>query len=143
MSEQENLSRFRRLIEQGFSAGDLSVIDDLIGPDCIEHQRGNLSGVEGARKTVATLHEWMTDFELRIVDVAVAGDKVWSLNRARGVNTGSVMGNPPTGRTVEVDVVDIVRFEDGKVVEHWGIADQLGMMIQLGLVPGRSPARVA
>jgi predicted ester cyclase len=142
MSEQENIVRFRRLIEQGFTRGDLGVLDELVAPDCVEHQRGNKPGLEGAKATVTTLHRWMSDFELRIVDVVAGGDKVWSLNRARGVNTGSVMGNPPTGKTVEVDVIDIVRFEDGKVVEHWGIADQLGMLIQLGQMPARQPAPV-
>jgi predicted ester cyclase len=85
----------------------------------------------------------MSDFSLTIEDVAVAGDVVWARNRARGVNTGSVMGNPPSGRLVEIDVIDIVRFEDGRVVEHWGIADQLGMMLQLGLMPARERAAVA
>jgi len=66
----------------------------------------------------------------------VAGDVVWTRNRARGIHTGSVMGNPPTGKAIEVDVIDILRFEDGIAVEHWGIADQLGMMQQVGAMPG-------
>jgi len=45
------------------------------------------------------------------------------------------MGRPPTGRKVTVDVIDIARFRDGRIVEHWGIPDQLGLMIQLGFVP--------
>lgn len=139
MSEQENVARLQRLLEEGFSKGNLSVLDELMATDCIEHQRGNMPGAEGAKNTVTTLHRWMSDFQLRIVDIAASGDKVWSLNRASGVNTGSVMGNPPTGKKVEVDVVDIVRFRDGKVVEHWGVADQLGVMIQLGVVPGSQP----
>jgi predicted ester cyclase len=142
VSEQENVARLRRLLEQGFSKGDLSVLDELMAPDCIEHQRGLAPGRAGAAETVTTLHRWMSSFELRIVDIVAAGDKVWSLNRASGVNTGTIMGNPPTGKPVEVDVIDIVRFKDGKVVEHWGIADQLGMLIQLGLVPARQPAPV-
>ncbi|HSG87060.1 MAG TPA: hypothetical protein VLA23_12040 [Candidatus Limnocylindrales bacterium] len=43
-----------------------------------------------------TLHRWLSDFSLAVEDVAVAGDVVRSRNRARGVNTGSVMGHPPT-----------------------------------------------
>jgi predicted ester cyclase len=49
------------------------------------------------------------------------------------------MGHPPTGKSIDLDVIDIVRVQDGLVVEHWGIADQLGMMAQLGLLP--SPER--
>jgi predicted ester cyclase len=77
----------------------------------------------------------MSDFSLVVEDVAVEGDTVWSRNRARGTNTGSVMGHPPTGKPVDVDVIDIVRFEGGRIVEHWGIADQLGLMLQVGVVP--------
>lgn len=86
----------------------------------------------------------MSDVSLTIEDLVADGDLVWTRNRARGVNTGSVMGNPPTGKPVEIDVIDIGRFKDGKLVEHWGVADQLGLMLQLGLVPGprRDPAQV-
>lgn len=142
MSGSGNVERFRRLIDEGFTGGNLDVVDELIAPECVEHQRGNRSGVDGAKEVIRTLHRWMSDFSLTIEDVAVAGDIVWARNRARGVNTGSVMGNPPSGRLVEIDVIDIVRFEDGQVVEHWGIADQLGMMLQLGLMPVRERAAV-
>lgn len=142
MSGSGNVERFRRLIDEGFTGGNLDVVDELISPECVEHQRGNRSGVDGAKEVIRTLHRWMSDFSLTIEDVAVAGDIVWARNRARGVNTGSVMGNPPSGRLVEIDVIDIVRFEDGRVVEHWGIADQLGMMLQLGLMPARERAAV-
>lgn len=127
----------RRLIEVGFGQGDLSILDELMAADVVEHQRGNRSGRDGAKAVVRTLHAWMSNFSLTVEDLAVSGDTVWTRNRGRGVNTGSVMGHAPTGRSVEVDVIDILRFEDGKVVEHWGIADQLGMMIQVGAIPGR------
>lgn len=41
------------------------------------------------------------------------------------MNTGSIFGFPPTGKSIEIDVMDVVRFEDGKMVEHWGVPDQL------------------
>jgi predicted ester cyclase len=142
MSASDNTARLRRMIQVGFGQGDLTVLDELMAPDCIEHQRGNRPGLDGAKDVVRTLHRWMSDFSLTVEDVAVAGDVVWSRNRARGINTGSVMGNPPTGKRVEIDVIDIVRFANGMVVEHWGVADQLGMMLQLGIVPTRDPAPV-
>lgn len=131
--------RTRRLIEVGIGQGDLSVLDELMAEDIIEHQRGNHAGRVGAKEVSATLHRWMSDFSLTVEDVAVAGDIVWTRNKARGVNTGAVMGNPPSGAPVEVDVIDILRFEDGKAVEHWGIADQVGLMLQVGAMPGRRP----
>ena len=137
MAMEDNVARMRRIIEVGIGQGDLAVIEELIAPGCIEHQRGNNSGSDGVKQVAETLHRWMSDFSLTVEDLAVSGDLVWTRNRARGVNTGAVMGNPPTGKAVEVDVIDICRFEGGQVVEHWGIADQLGLMLQVGAMPPR------
>ena len=137
MAATDNEARFRRLIDEGFTHGDMGVVDELMVPDCVEHQRGNASGTDGAKDVIRTLHRWMSEFTLTIEDLTAVGDMVWSRNRARGVNTGPVMGNPPTGRRVEVDVIDIVRFEGGRIVEHWGIADQMGLMLQVGAIPPR------
>lgn len=136
--QADNIAAFRRIID-AFSTGDPDVIDELVAPDCIEHQRGNNPGSDGAKQVIHFLHRGMSDFSLTIEDLVADGDVVWTRNRARGVNTGSIMGNPPSGKTVEVDVIDIGRFKDGKLVEHWGIADQLGLMLQIGAVPGKRP----
>lgn len=141
-AQQDNIAAFRRIIN-AFSTGDPDVIDELVAPDCIEHQRGNNPGSEGAKQVARTLHRWMSDFSLTIEDLVADGDMVWTRNRARGVNTGSIMGNPPTGRALEVDVIDIGRFRDGKLVEHWGIADQLGLMLQIGAFPAKRPEPAA
>jgi predicted ester cyclase len=136
--QADNIAACRRIID-AISTGDLDVIEELVAPDGVEHQRGNNPGAEGAKEVSRNLHRWMSDFSLTIEDLVADGDKVWTRNRARGVNTGSIMGNPPSGKAVEVDVIDIARFKDGKLVEHWGIADQLGLMLQIGAIPGRRP----
>lgn len=140
MSSQDDVARFRRLIEQGFTKGDLSVVDEVVSPDCVEHQRGLKPGREGVKETIQTLRRWFTDFTLTIEDIAVDGDRIWARNVGRGVNTGSVMGHPPTGKPIAVDVIDVVRFENGMLVEHWGVPDQLGVLIQLGAMPRPQPA---
>ena len=127
--------RFRTIVEEGIGRGDERVLEAYVAQDVVEHQRGNRPGLEGAKGVAQTLHRWMSDFSLTVEDIAVAGDTVWTRNRARGVNTGSVMGFAPTGTRVETDVIDIGRFEDGKLVEHWGIADQIGLLLQLGFDP--------
>ncbi len=127
-------ARARRLVEQGFGAADMSVLDELMAVDVVEHQRGNPNGREGGKAVVRTLHGWMSDFSLTVEDHAVNGDIVWTRNRARGIHTGTVMGTAPTGRSVEIDVFDVLRFADGKLVEHWGVADQLGLMLQIGAI---------
>ena len=51
-----------------------------------------------------------------------------------GTHTGPGLGEP-TGRTWRITVFDIGRFEDGKLVEHWGVPDRFTQMAQLGLLP--------
>jgi predicted ester cyclase len=135
MSELEkNRTALLWLIEEGFNKGDLSVADEIVAADSKEHQRGNSDGSAGAKEVIETLHAWFPDFKMSVEDIVAVGDKVWAHFTARGTNLGPVMGRPPTGKKVAIDVIDIVRFKDGKVVEHWGVPDQLGLMIQLGLM---------
>jgi predicted ester cyclase len=62
-------------------------------------------------------------------------NKVWGHFRGRGTNHGRFMGHEPTGNTADIEVIAIARFENGKIVEHWGVPDRLEVLMQLGLVP--------
>jgi len=136
-----NESIYRRLIEEGFNQGNLAVVDELVAPNSREHQRGSEDGPEGARKTITYLRSAFPDFKITIDDVVVAGDMVWARQKGGGTNLGRFAGHPPTGRTAFIDVIDVCRIEDGKIVEHWGVPDQLGMMMALGLIA--PPSRTA
>lgn len=137
---QVNIGIVRRLMEEGFSNGDLAVVEELISPGCVEHQRGNAPGVEGVKRVVSTLRGWFSDFRIEIEDVVANDDTVWFRNRATGTNTGRFLGFEATGRPIDITVFDVVRIEGGRVVEHWGVPDQLGVALQLGLFapPGRA-----
>lgn len=128
---------FRRIFEEGFNKGNLAVIDELVSPDFQEHQNGQQSGPEGLKALIQQLRGWFSDFTLTAEDMVQSGDTVWGRMKARGTNSGSIMGRPPTGRKLEIDVIDIGRFSDGKMVEHWGVPDQIGMMEQMGFLPSR------
>jgi predicted ester cyclase len=70
-------------------------------------------------------------------DVLASGDKVVARVRVTGTHEGEFMGMPATGKDVDVQAIDIVRFgDDGLAREHWGVFDVMGMMQQLGVVPG-------
>jgi predicted ester cyclase len=146
MAKHDNEQLFRRLIDEVFNQGHMEVADELIAPRSVEHQRGGMGdGPDGAKRTAAVLRSAFSDFSLTIQDLVVDGDMVWARQRGGGTNTGSFFGHPPTGKTAHIEVFDVVRFQDGRVVEHWGVPDQLGMLAALGLVelPGRpTPAAV-
>ncbi len=134
MSDQAQA--FRRLFDEGFTRGNEAVVDELMSDDFLEHQQGAGQGRDAAKSVIRQLHAWFSDFSLTIEDMVEHGDTIWGRMKGRGVNTGSVMGNPPTGRPVEVDVIDIIRFRDGKMVEHWGVPDTFGLLRQVGFKPG-------
>jgi predicted ester cyclase len=135
-AEETNRDLLLRLIEEGFNKGNLAVVNEIVSPDAKEHQRGNHDGTEGTKEVIRTLRRWFPDFSMHAEEVVASGDKVWARFSATGTNLGSVMGRQPTGKKMKIDVIDIVRIQNGRIVEHWGVPDQLGMMIQTGLIPG-------
>ncbi len=65
--------------------------------------------------------------------VTTAGiDRAGTATEGSGTHTGVLFGISPTGRAVSIDIMDLCRFEDGKVAEHWGIRDNLSLLRQLG-----------
>ena len=144
MAPSNNEATYRRIIEEGFNQGNLAVADELVGANAIEHQRGGAgNGPEGLKRTISILRSAFPDFTLTITELVAVGDKVWAMQKGGGTNLGSFAGQPPTGRQAFIDVIDVCRFEDGKMVEHWGVPDQLGMLMQLGhAAPPSRPAPV-
>jgi len=131
----QNMRSFRRLFDEGFTAGNTSVVDELVSPDLKEHMALDPPSMEGVKELIRSLHATFPDFRCELADVAADGDKVWGRVRGGGTDRGGFAGHPPTGRTVATDSFDLCRFERGKIVEHWGVVDRLGMMGQLGLIP--------
>jgi predicted ester cyclase len=73
-------------------------------------------------------------------DLIAEGDRVVERYSFRGTNTGSFLGAPPTGRPVQSSSISIYRIANGKIVEHWGENDVIGVMQQLGLMPAPGQA---
>jgi predicted ester cyclase len=144
MSTEANIAALRRVILEGFGDGDLNVIDQLLAPSLKEHQFGVYPpNAEGVKKAIADLHVSFSDMSYTVEHVTASNDMVWMHVKARGRHTGPLGAIPPTGKTFEIDVVDIARVEDGKIVEHWGVPDRFSMMQQLGVLPRPQAARAA
>ena len=130
-----NEQLFRILIEQGFSKGDVTIFDKYTSPDFIENQHGmKPQNVEGVKNAIRYLHKAFEDFSLNIEDIVSYEDKVWG-RTGRGTQIGQFGPMPPTGKKIEITVIDIMRFKDGKLIEHWGVPDRLAAMEQLGMKP--------
>ncbi len=140
MSGEENKVLLQRAYEQIFNQGNLDQIEEFVSTDLVEHEAPppgmeGLEGIEVLRQFVKVSRDAFPDLQFTVEDMIAEEDKVASRYTMRGTHQGEFMGVAPTGNRVEVTGIDIVRFEGGKIVEHWGNSDELGMMQQLGLVP--------
>jgi predicted ester cyclase len=131
-----NEQLFRKFIEDGFSKGDVTVFDQYASPYFVEHQYGFVPpDANGVKKAINALHRAFPDFSLTIEDMVAGDDKVWGRLTGRGTHKEQFGPLPTTGKTFEITVIDIMRFREGKLIEHWGVPDRLALMEQLGLKP--------
>jgi predicted ester cyclase len=136
MDHAASMRRFFELI----NAGDIDgFVDGLLADDFVEHETmpGLPPDREGTRQQFKMIQAAFPNMQWDPQDILVDADKAVARVQFTGTNDGEFMGMPATGKDVIVQMIDIVRFgEDGLAREHWGVFDQMGMMVQLGAVPG-------
>jgi predicted ester cyclase len=134
---EENKAHFRRTYEEVLNQGDLSVVDELISVDFINHAAppGRDRGPESLRWLASMLRTAFPDLHFTIEELVAEGDMVAGRLTMSGTHEGPLTGMPPTGRAVRQAHMHLVRYREGKAVEHWGVRDDLGMMQQMGLIP--------
>jgi steroid delta-isomerase-like uncharacterized protein len=125
------------------NAGDIAGFGDLVADDFVEHQGG--PGLPPTKQETLQffriLLDAFPDMRLNVEDLIASENKTVARVKATGTHKGEFMGVPPTGTRVDVQLIDIMRFDGaGLVCEHWGVADMLSLMQQLGVVPAGPPA---
>ena len=136
MGEQENKELVQRFNEEVFNQHNKAAMDELIADEAVEHDPlpGLSNDKAGAVATIEQILAAFPDMKAEVHQLVASGDQVAVRATFRGTHEGEFMGVPPTGKSVEVGSIDIVRVKDGKFVEHWGIFDAAGMMMQLGVI---------
>lgn len=133
----DNKAIARRLYEEVLNRGDLAAAGALISPDAVDQEAGpgGPPALETMTAMVTALRIGFPDLRCTVEDIIAEGDLVACRFTMTGTHTGDFAGTPASGRPVSVEGVDIMRFRDGRVVEHWGITDQFTLLQQLGLLP--------
>ena len=114
--------------------GRRDVFDTLMAPGFVNHAAppGAPTGPEGMWNTFENvLRPALSGLTVTIHDQLCDGDKVTTRKTISGTHTGTLMGIAPTGRAVSIDVIDIVRVQDGQYAEHWGVNTLLATLAQL------------
>ena len=135
---EANKAMVRRLIDCVWDQGDFAIIDDLIAVDYLGHAStpaDETRGREGYRRFWSALRAAFPDLRSTVEDQIAAGDRVVTRWTCCATHTGECRGIPPTGRQGRMTGITIDRIADGKVVECWTIADELGLLQQLGIIP--------
>jgi len=127
------LTVVRRFIDEFQTAGKEAVADELLAPDFVDHTPFPGFGPtrDDVKRLFAMLRSGFPDLQGEIVDQFTDGDRVATRKMFRGTHRGEFFGKPAAGKPVAIQVMDIVRIKDGKIVEHWNVVDVAGLMAQL------------
>ena len=139
MDHTNSIQRLYDLI----NAGDIDGFGQQLADDFVE--RDEIPGLpptkDGVVQYFRLLHAAFPDMKMDVQDSFASGDKAVARLHVSGTHKGEFMGIPATGNLVSMNLIDITRFgDDGLAREHWGVADQLAMMQQLGVIPAGPPA---
>ena len=138
MSSDDNKRLARRAVEEIYGGRNLELADELIHPAYLDHAEAHPdlpNGPESVKQVVRSLHATFADLRFEIEDEIAEGDRIVQRVTMSGRQTGPLMGRDATGREFAVRHIYIWRIADGKIVEHWGSRDDLGLLGQLGLMP--------
>ena len=134
----DDAAAFRRIPLEIFNEGKLDLIDELFAEDFVEHiaqPPGVPPGREGLRVFAQALRAGFPDVRYEVLRQLQDGDMHTGHVRVTGTMTGEMMGMPPSGKSATWEEIHIARMAGGKLAEHWGVVDRLGMLQQLGFVP--------
>ncbi|MDT5365229.1 MAG: hypothetical protein QOC69_6991 [Mycobacterium sp.] len=124
----------RRNTEKVQREGDFALFDELFADDFVDHtpQPGTTPDKAGVRVLYTRLRAAFPDFRPEIRWQSVEGDLVTTYKIYHGTHLGEFLGIPPTGRTIQFETVDAMRVRQGKITDHWGVANLYSVLQQLG-----------
>ena len=139
MSE-ENKAVVRRWFEEVWNQGREATIDELFPVEGVAHGLGDseadVHGPTEFKPFAANTRGSIPNTRIRVEDILSEGDRVAVRVILEGTHTGQGLGVPPTGRRVSIQWIIILRMVDGQIVEAWNSYDQLGLLQQIGALPG-------
>src|SRR6478672_6724937 len=129
----------RRNTEEVQGRGNFALFEQLFADNFLDHtpQAGRTPDKDGARQLYKILRTAFPDFHADIHWQLADGDRVTTYKTYHGTHRGEFLGVAPTGRKVQFETVDVMRVQNGKIAEHWGVANLFSLMQQLGAWPAK------
>jgi steroid delta-isomerase-like uncharacterized protein len=135
---QERKAKIRRHFLEVLNQGKLEMIEEIYHPHYVLHapvSTGDTIGYEGLKQRVIEFRTGFPDIRFAVETIIVQGDDAAARWTLAGTHTGNFVGLEPTGRSVIVPGILMLRFEGDRIVEGWSGFDAMDMMQQLGAVP--------
>ena len=138
MSTDDNKAIVRRFVDEIFIQGRKDSVDELLADDFVAHTWPSTTGDPKAdlKAAIDRVGQGLADPSFTIDDLIAEDDQVAARLTTAATQVGPFMGIPPSGKRYTIQEIHWFRLRDGKVVEHWHQMDQMGMMKQLGAMPG-------
>jgi steroid delta-isomerase-like uncharacterized protein len=130
--QAENIALYRQFAE-GIGSGRLEVIEEVLAADIQLPTIADLAEPTPAGLTQVNqqVRASFPDLQGTIEQIFAFGDWVAARVTWTGTNTGEFMGKPPTGKTISMTEIEIVRYQDGRIVDLRQVADLASLMAQL------------
>ncbi len=132
------LERNKRLVlnmdDELWNKGNLDRMNEFISPDFVRHflpGGSELRGIDSLRAHVKKHREAFPDWQEEIRHIVAEGDFVVIHFVSTGTNKGSWLGNPPTGKRIQINEMSILRIENSKIAEQWLLPDIFSLQQQL------------
>jgi steroid delta-isomerase-like uncharacterized protein len=135
---EANKALVRTFIDEIFVKGNVAAVDELVAEDFVPYTwpyTGN--GRRDLKQAMERVAKGLSNPEFIVEDEIAEGDRVVVRLKASATQTGEFMRMPPSGKRYTIEEIHIFRIRDGKVVAHWHQFDQMGLMKQLGALPGK------
>jgi predicted ester cyclase len=142
---EANKNVYRRMVEEVVNKGNFDVIPELFHEQYVDHASppGTPPGIAGVEPIFRMFRTGFPDVKFTIDHMIGEGDYVATLVHGEGTQTGQFIEFPPSGKHAVWRSVGFFRIQDGKIAEHWGIPDLLGLLIQIGIIPPPQAASAA
>ena len=131
---EENKKLVETLCRTVFQKHDFSRLDDIMKEDYIQHNQDCPQGKDGFVEFFEGIFRGIPDFSYTMKRIVAEGDFVMMYSTTTGTHENEWLGCPPTGNKLNFDVVDIFRIQEGKIAEHWDVADTLKLFTQVGKI---------
>lgn len=134
MQAEERNKKLVLALATAYAQGDETYLEDHVASKYVEHAAppGSPPGLAAAKANIRIMRAAIPDIAPRIEDAIAEGDKVVLVQTITGTQRGPLFGVPPTGARISFRTIDVFHVERGKIAEHWGVADNLALMRQIG-----------